>query len=597
MQTLQTLKRFRSGPPRKQIRFECLILSVFVIAALLMPVIQYTYNDVAYTLSGLTFLFGSSISGGSVIVETSVLIWAILAAAVASAVISILAFKLDRRIVAASQIILAFVVGVAAIAFSMQAENILSDAGARRVGILWGHYSFVILAMLMLLCGLYMLYQDGLIPRTFDVAALGVAVAASLTAPFATYTYKRVSHPLTGFDMLTNKVINNDGDVTSTNIFPVVIICCAIAIIILALARLKRRRLVAGLLILASTIVIVCSVLMSDRADSMLEEAVGASSSFLSLIPIVLAGCVFARALYILYLEKSLSPLDFMTVPGMIYLLINNYIPMVGLTLAFKDIDYSLGIWNSPWCGFDNFTYLFQSGTLAKLLTNTLLYNVVFLVLGLFTGMVVGICLFAVAKRIVRTFYQTAILLPQLISIIVVSYIVYGFLAPSTGFVNNTILGGVTTNWYTMEGIWPFLLTFINNWKQLGYNSIIFLSSIVGIDKGLYEAAMVDGCGPWKQITKITIPQLKPTIITLGLLQLGKVFYSDFGLFYQVTLGNGALYDVTNTIDVYVYRSLMVLNDMSNSMAASAFQAVCGFILVMVVNQIVRKLDRDNALF
>lgn len=162
----------------------------------------------------------------------------------------------------------------------------------------------------------------------------------------------------------------------------------------------------------------------------------------------------------------------------------------------------------------------------------------------------------------------------------------------------NKLLGeGNEINFYATKKYWPFILIFVNVWKQLGYNGIIFLSSIVGIDRSIYEASRVDGASKWKQIRYITIPLLKPTVITLGLLQVGRIFYSDFGLFYQVPLDSGALYSVTNTIDTYVYRCLMVLNNISTASAASTYQAVVGFIIVFAVNMIVRKLDKENALF
>ena len=152
-------------------------------------------------------------------------------------------------------------------------------------------------------------------------------------------------------------------------------------------------------------------------------------------------------------------------------------------------------------------------------------------------------------------------------------------------------------NFYAEKKYWPFILIFINIWKQLGYNGIVFLSSIIGIDYGLYEAARVDGATKWEQIRSITLPQLKPTIMTLFLLQVGRIFYSDFGLFYQVPLNAGALLDVTNTIDTYVYRALMVNNNISIASAASTYQAIVGFVLVLAVNMIVRKVDRENAMF
>jgi ABC-type polysaccharide transport system permease subunit len=226
---------------------------------------------------------------------------------------------------------------------------------------------------------------------------------------------------------------------------------------------------------------------------------------------------------------------------------------------------------------------------------NTLLYNLVFIILGVFTGVVVGICLAGVTRKFLQKFFQTSILLPQLISFVIVSYIVYALLSNETGMITKMMGGSV--NFYAEKKYWPFILIFINIWKQLGYNGIVFLSSIVGIDYGMYEAARVDGASKWQQIFKITIPQLKPTIMTLFLLQVGRIFYSDFGLFYQVPLNSGALLDVTNTIDTYVYRALMVNNNISIASAASTYQAVVGFVIVLAVNMIVRKFDRENAMF
>ena len=162
----------------------------------------------------------------------------------------------------------------------------------------------------------------------------------------------------------------------------------------------------------------------------------------------------------------------------------------------------------------------------------------------------------------------------------------------------NHLLGEANAiNFYAEKKYWPFILVFIYIWKQIGYNGIIFLSSIVGIDKSVLEACKVDGCTKWQQLRYVTLPLLKPTIITLTMLQVGRIFYSDFGLFYQVPLNSGALYDVTNTVDTYVYRMLMTMNNISVSSAASTYQAVVGFILVFVVNMIVRKHDKENALF
>ena len=269
---------------------------------------------------------------------------------------------------------------------------------------------------------------------------------------------------------------------------------------------------------------------------------------------------------------------------------------MFGLFIAFKKIDYTKGLWKSDWVGFDNFKYLFQTKDAWIITRNTLLYNFAFIILGLLTGLIVGLALNEIFSRRLQKLYQTTILLPQLISIIIVTYIVFAFLGNDVGLLNK-ILGDKALNFYAAPKYWPFILAFVHLWKGLGYNAVIFLSSICGIDKNLYDAAKVDGATKWQQLLHVTLPQLKPTIVTLFLLQCGLIFYSDFGLFYEVPLHAGALANVTETIDTYVYKALMVSNNISTSSAAGAFQAVVGFLLVLTVNYIVKKVDEDNALF
>ena len=212
-------------------------------------------------------------------------------------------------------------------------------------------------------------------------------------------------------------------------------------------------------------------------------------------------------------------------------------------------------------------------------------------------GVVVGICLADIFSKAWQKFFQTSILLPQLISYVIVAYIVYAIFSNDAGLVNHMLGEGNEINFYAAPKYWPFILIFIYVWKMVGYNAIIFLSSIVGIDRSIYEAARVDGAGKFKQIFYITLPMLKPTVITLVMLNVGRIMYSDFGLFYQVPMDSGALYSVTNTIDTYVYRCLMTLNNISTSSAACTYQAIVGFILVLVVNTIVRRKDKENALF
>ena len=292
-------------------------------------------------------------------------------------------------------------------------------------------------------------------------------------------------------------------------------------------------------------------------------------------------------------------PLYIMALPGLLYLFINNYMPLPGLVLAFKKYNAKKGIFGSANVGFKNFKYLFATKDAFVITRNTILYNVVFIIVNTVLAVFVAILLAEMTSKLKKT-YQITILLPFMISMVIVSYLVFGFLSNDNGFLNNTILkalGKEPVQWYMQKQYWPFILVFVNAWKVIGYNCIIYLSTILGIDRSIYESASIDGAGKWTQIAKITIPLLKPTIIMMTLLAVGRIFYSDFGLFYQVPQNQGALFSVTNTIDTYVYRGLLELGDMSMASAAGLYQSVVGFICILAANLIVRKLDPESALF
>ncbi|MGB8453003.1 MAG: ABC transporter permease subunit [Anaerocolumna sp.] len=292
-------------------------------------------------------------------------------------------------------------------------------------------------------------------------------------------------------------------------------------------------------------------------------------------------------------------PLYLMILPGAVYLFVNNYIPMAGIAVAFKKYNAKQGIWGSQWCGFDNFKYLFKNDA-SIIIRNTLSYNIAFIILNMIEGIALAILISEIASKRAKKFYQSAIMLPFLISIVIVSYIVYAFLSAETGMVNNsflTALGKDPVLWYSETKYWPFILVYVNLWKGVGYGCLIYIASIAGIDKSFYEAAQLDGATKWQQIRKITLPCLVPTVITLLMLSIGRIFYSDFGLFYQVPQNSGALYSVTNTIDTYVYRALIAAGGLGRSSAAGVFQSIFGFTLVMVSNMVVRKFSKENALF
>ncbi len=297
---------------------------------------------------------------------------------------------------------------------------------------------------------------------------------------------------------------------------------------------------------------------------------------------------------------KQVIPIYLLGLPGIIYMICNNYLPMFGIVIAFKKLNFSKGILGSDWVGFKNFEFLFQSSTAFTIIRNTVLYNVVFILLGNVVAIMLAILLNEITKRFAARIYQSAILLPFLMSWVIVSYLGYAFLSADTGLINSSIfksLGIAPINWYNTPKYWPIILTLVSIWKGAGYSMIIYYSSIVGISKDYYEAATVDGATKWHQIKNITLPLIVPTVITLMILSMGRIFASDFGLFYQLPRNTGTLYDVTQTIDVYVYNALMKRSDFGMSSAASVFQSVVGFFMVLITNAIVRRKSKENALF
>ena len=289
-------------------------------------------------------------------------------------------------------------------------------------------------------------------------------------------------------------------------------------------------------------------------------------------------------------------PLYLMMLPGLLYLVANNYLPMFGILIAFKKVNFTQGIFKSPWVGFDNFEFLFKTKDAFIMIRNTIAYNVVWIALGLVIAVAIAICMSEIASRKIAKVIQPVICFPSMVSAVLISFIVYAFLSTTYGFLNTSIMDK-SINWYASAKYWPIILTIVHFWQNAGQSSIIYMASIGGIDKSLYESARLDGAGKWKQITNITLPLLKPMIVLMLLMSVGRIFNSDFGLFYQVPLGSGLLYSTTQTIDTYVYRALLELNNISMSSAASVFQAIIGFVLVMVSNLLVTIVDPENALF
>ena len=294
---------------------------------------------------------------------------------------------------------------------------------------------------------------------------------------------------------------------------------------------------------------------------------------------------------------RKTIPLFLMMLPGLVYLFCYNYLPMLGILIAFKKVNFSIGILQSPWVGFQNFEFLFKTKDAWTMIRNTVCYNVVFISLGLVISVAIAILMAEISSRKIAKVIQPIICFPSMVSAVILSFLVYGFLSNTYGFINTTILKDNPINWYASAQYWPFILTIVHFWQSSGQSSIIYMASIGGIDKGLYESARLDGANKMQQIWNITLPMLRPMIILMTLMSIGRIFNSDFGLFYQVPLGQGLLTSTTQTIDTYVYRALLELNNVGMSSAASVFQAIIGFLLVVISNAIVRKVDNENALF
>nr|WP_255374623.1 ABC transporter permease subunit [Cohnella sp. OV330] len=289
-----------------------------------------------------------------------------------------------------------------------------------------------------------------------------------------------------------------------------------------------------------------------------------------------------------------------MTLPGVVYLIVNNYIPMYGVILAFKNLNYVQGIWGSPFVGFDNFKFLFQSPDAFLITRNTIAYNVAFIVFNLILALLTALLINEIKDKFVARFYQSTFLLPHIISMVVVAYLVYSFLNTDSGLVNRQIVkwfGTDAISWYTESRYWPYVLVIVNAWKNVGYLSIIYFAAIIGIDKEYYEAATIDGASKWRQMTRITLPLISPVIVVMTLLAISSIMRSDFGLFYQVPMNSGPLLPTTNTIDTFVYRAMVGFGDIGMSAAAGLYQSVVCFFLILAANLLVRRVSKQDALF
>ena len=296
---------------------------------------------------------------------------------------------------------------------------------------------------------------------------------------------------------------------------------------------------------------------------------------------------------------RSTLTLFLMALPGILFLFVFAYLPMIGLIIAFKDYRFADGILGSKWVGLQNFQFLFGAGTTWRITRNTLLMNSLFIVVNTVGSLGIALLLNEIYHTWVSKYYQTMLFFPFFVSWVIVSYFVFGFLNANNGLVNQLLeaLGLHRIIWYRSPQYWPIILTLTNFWKGVGFGSIIYLAAMMAISTEYYDAAKIDGANKWQQIRYITLPLIRPVVIILVLLSIGHIFNADFGLFFFVPRNTPMLYSTTDVIDTFVYRSLIELGNISMAAAAGFYQSIVGLIMVVLANWLVRRVNSEEALF
>jgi putative aldouronate transport system permease protein len=298
-------------------------------------------------------------------------------------------------------------------------------------------------------------------------------------------------------------------------------------------------------------------------------------------------------------IKNPQGELILMSIPAVLFFFLFHYVPMGGVILAFKQYQIDKGFLGSPWVGFENFRFFFISGKAWLVTRNTVLYNLVFILTGTFLQITVAIFLSEIRSKLFKRISQSSLFLPHFISWVVIGAFAYNLFSYEYGIINSVLLkfNLPPVNIYGTPGAWKYILVFVNAWKWVGYGSIIYLASIISIDSSFYESAKMDGANIFQQIFYITIPSITPVIVTLFLLNLGTLLRGDFQMFYQLTGQNSLLYNATDVIDTYVYRSLTKNFNVGMSAAAGLFQSVFCFITIIAANGLVKRISRDYSLF
>ena len=288
-----------------------------------------------------------------------------------------------------------------------------------------------------------------------------------------------------------------------------------------------------------------------------------------------------------------------MCLPAIVFFFAFSYMPLPGIYVAFVKYNYRDGIFGSSFVGMQNFEFLASSGKLFTLTRNTILYNLAFILLGNLLAVFVAVLLNEMRSRWFKKVSQTLMFLPYFISQVLVGVLVYNMLNYDTGFVNSLLTSMGLEKWqpYADSNVWPVLLVIIYLWQQTGYNSVVYFAAIMGIDMEMIEAARVDGANGFQKIRYIILPSLKPTIVILILFALGGIVKGNFGLFYNIIGSNSMLYSTTDIIETFVYRATLTDFNFSTASAVGLYQSVVGFVIVMTVNFIVKKIEPDYSLF
>lgn len=288
-----------------------------------------------------------------------------------------------------------------------------------------------------------------------------------------------------------------------------------------------------------------------------------------------------------------------MCTPAILFFFIFNYLPMPGVYIAFTNFSYAKGIFGSPFVGLQNFKFLFDSGQLMLLTKNTILYNVAFIVIGNFVQIFVAVLINELASKWFKKTAQTFMFLPYFISAVIVGLMAYNLFNYEFGFVNKLLetTGMEAQKFYSNPKFWPPVIVLIHLWQSTGYGSIVYFAAIMGIDNEVIEAARVDGANAFQKIWYIILPSLKPTIIILLLFAMGGILRGNFGLFWNIIGANALLFNTTDIIETYVYRSMLLNFNFTTASAVGLYQSIFGFTLVMTVNWVVRRIDSDYSLF